>query len=129
LLPMSNSPRLATRFFGHADADARPGSRWRSARSGRGERRRARDVYARRHRLARRNSPVCRRAREFFTRRIDRDGGELAFRRSGDARNEIFARLSAWQDWVFQRPNAVGADGALKRYGSGQRPRFDKTRI
>jgi benzoyl-CoA-dihydrodiol lyase len=42
---------------------------------------------------------------------------------------KIFARLSAWQNWVFQRPNAVGDDGALKRYGSGQRPRFDKTRI
>jgi benzoyl-CoA-dihydrodiol lyase len=42
---------------------------------------------------------------------------------------KIFARLSAWQNWVFQRPNAVGDEGALKRYGSGQRPRFDKTRI
>ncbi len=42
---------------------------------------------------------------------------------------KIFARLSAWQNWVFQRPNAVGDDGALKRYGTGQRPRFDKTRI
>ena len=42
---------------------------------------------------------------------------------------KIFARLSAWQNWVFQRPNAVGDEGALKRYGTGQRPRFDKTRI
>jgi benzoyl-CoA-dihydrodiol lyase len=42
---------------------------------------------------------------------------------------KIFARLSAWQNWVFQRPNAVGDDGALKRYGTGQRPRYDKTRI
>jgi benzoyl-CoA-dihydrodiol lyase len=42
---------------------------------------------------------------------------------------KIFARLSAWQNWVFQRPNAVGDEGALKRYGTGQRPRYDKTRI
>ena len=34
---------------------------------------------------------------------------------------KIFARLTAWQNWVFQRPNAVGDDGALKRYGTGQR--------
>ena len=42
---------------------------------------------------------------------------------------KIFARLSAWQNWVFQRPNAVGDQGALKRYGTGQRPTFDKTRV
>ena len=42
---------------------------------------------------------------------------------------KIFARLSAWQNWVFQRPNAIGDEGALKRYGSGQRPSFDKTRV
>ena len=42
---------------------------------------------------------------------------------------KIFARLSAWQNWVFQRPNAVGNEGALKRYGTGQRPVFDKTRV
>ena len=42
---------------------------------------------------------------------------------------KIFGRLSAWQNWIFQRPNAVGAAGALKRYGSGQRPEFDATRV
>lgn len=41
----------------------------------------------------------------------------------------IFARLTAWQNWVFQRSNAVGEDGALQRYGSGQRPIFDQTRV
>jgi benzoyl-CoA-dihydrodiol lyase len=41
---------------------------------------------------------------------------------------KIFARLTAWQNWIFQRPNAVGADGALKRYGTGTRPDFDKER-
>ena len=42
---------------------------------------------------------------------------------------KIFARLSAWQNWIFQRANAVGENGALKRYGSGQRPVFDPRRV
>jgi benzoyl-CoA-dihydrodiol lyase len=42
---------------------------------------------------------------------------------------KIFARLTAWQNWVFQRANAVGENGALKRYGSGQRPTFDSRRV
>jgi benzoyl-CoA-dihydrodiol lyase len=43
--------------------------------------------------------------------------------------SKIFARLSAWQNWIFQRPNAVGAEGALKRYGTGQKPVFDTQRV
>jgi benzoyl-CoA-dihydrodiol lyase len=43
--------------------------------------------------------------------------------------SKIFARLTAWQNWIFQRPNAVGEEGALKRYGSGQKPAFDTKRI
>jgi benzoyl-CoA-dihydrodiol lyase len=43
--------------------------------------------------------------------------------------SKIFARLSAWQNWIFQRPNAVGEKGALKRYGSGQRAEFDPRRV
>jgi benzoyl-CoA-dihydrodiol lyase len=43
--------------------------------------------------------------------------------------SKIFARLTAWQNWIFQRPNAVGEDGALKRYGSGQKPVFDTRRV
>jgi benzoyl-CoA-dihydrodiol lyase len=41
----------------------------------------------------------------------------------------IFARLTAWQNWVFSRPNAVGEAGALKRFGTGARPRFDWERV
>jgi len=41
----------------------------------------------------------------------------------------IFGRLSAWQNWVFQRPNAVGEGGALKRFGSGTRASFDWERV
>jgi benzoyl-CoA-dihydrodiol lyase len=43
--------------------------------------------------------------------------------------SKIFARLTAWQNWIFQRPNAVGEEGALKRYGTGQKPAFDTTRV
>ena len=42
---------------------------------------------------------------------------------------KIFARLSAWQNWIFQRPNAVGPDGALQRFGTGARPAFDHHRV
>lgn len=41
----------------------------------------------------------------------------------------IFGRLTAWQNWIFNRPNAVGADGALQRYGSGVRGDFDMERV
>jgi len=41
----------------------------------------------------------------------------------------IFGRLTAWQNWIFQRPNAVGDRGALKLYGTGNKPEYDKTRI
>jgi benzoyl-CoA-dihydrodiol lyase len=43
--------------------------------------------------------------------------------------SKIFARLTAWQNWIFQRPNAVGEEGALKRYGTGQKPVFDTRRV
>jgi benzoyl-CoA-dihydrodiol lyase len=43
--------------------------------------------------------------------------------------SKIFARLSAWQNWIFQRPNAVGEKGALKLYGTGARPEFDPRRV
>jgi benzoyl-CoA-dihydrodiol lyase len=42
---------------------------------------------------------------------------------------KIFARLSAWQNWIFLRPNASGPDGALRRYGTGSRASFDRKRV
>ena len=42
---------------------------------------------------------------------------------------KIFGRLTAWQNWVFQRPNAAGKDGALSRYGTGRQPNFQTERI
>ena len=41
----------------------------------------------------------------------------------------IFGRLSAWQNWIFNRPNAVGEKGALKLFGSGSKARFDWERV
>ena len=42
---------------------------------------------------------------------------------------KVFGRLTAWQNWVFSRPNAIGPDGALRRYGSGRRATLDKERV
>ena len=41
----------------------------------------------------------------------------------------IFGRLTAWQNWIFQRPNAVGEDGALQRYGTGVRGKYNMERV
>ncbi len=41
----------------------------------------------------------------------------------------IFGRLTAWQNWIFQRPNAVGEKGALKVYGKGEKSQFDWSRV
>ncbi len=43
--------------------------------------------------------------------------------------SKIFGRLTAWQNWIFYRPNASGPDGALRRYGSGQRGSYDYQRV
>ena len=40
--------------------------------------------------------------------------------------SKIFGRLSAWQNWIFQRPNASGTQGALQAYGTGARAEFDQ---
>ena len=42
---------------------------------------------------------------------------------------KIFGRLTAWQNWIFNRPNASGPEGALRRYGSGQKAVFDRKRV
>ena len=41
----------------------------------------------------------------------------------------VFGRLTAWQNWIFQRPNAVGEKGALKVYGKGEKSQFDWNRV
>lgn len=42
---------------------------------------------------------------------------------------KIFGRLSAWQNWIFTRPNAAGPDGALRRYGTGRKGDYDLERV
>ena len=41
----------------------------------------------------------------------------------------VFGRLTAWQNWIFIRPNAVGEKGALKVYGTGEKAQFDWDRV
>jgi len=54
-------------------------------------------------------------------------GMEASLRFAGPETMEtrIFGRLSAWQNWIFQRPNAIGERGALTTYGKPERPAFD----
>jgi benzoyl-CoA-dihydrodiol lyase len=53
----------------------------------------------------------------------------LRFGGAETMQTKIFGRLSAWQNWIFNRPNAVGEKGALKLFGTGSRARFDWERI
>jgi len=58
-------------------------------------------------------------------------GMEASLRFAGPETLEtkIFGRLTAWQNWIFQRPNATGEDGALKLYGTGNQAKFDTKRV
>jgi benzoyl-CoA-dihydrodiol lyase len=58
-------------------------------------------------------------------------GLEANYRFAGPETMEtkIFGRLTAWQNWIFNRPNASGPDGALRRFGTGQRAQFDRKRV
>ncbi|MGI8678615.1 MAG: 2,3-epoxybenzoyl-CoA dihydrolase [Jatrophihabitans sp.] len=58
-------------------------------------------------------------------------GLEANYRFAGPETMEtkIFGRLTAWQNWIFYRPNASGPDGALRRFGTGQRADFDRKRV
>ncbi len=58
-------------------------------------------------------------------------GLEANYRFAGPETMEtkIFGRLTAWQNWIFTRPNAAGADGALRKFGTGQRASFDRKRV
>ena len=53
----------------------------------------------------------------------------LRFAGKENMATRIFGRLTAWQNWIFQRPNAVGPKGALKVYGTGEKAGFDFTRV
>ncbi|WP_431150728.1 2,3-epoxybenzoyl-CoA dihydrolase [Acidovorax facilis] len=53
----------------------------------------------------------------------------LRFASKENMNTRIFGRLTAWQNWIFNRPNAVGDKGALKVYGTGQKAGFDLNRV
>ncbi|CAN5316927.1 2,3-epoxybenzoyl-CoA dihydrolase [soil metagenome] len=53
----------------------------------------------------------------------------LRFASKENMNTRIFGRLTAWQNWIFQRPNAVGEKGALKVYGTGEKAHFDMNRV
>ena len=53
----------------------------------------------------------------------------LRFSQKENMATRIFGRLTAWQNWIFQRPNAVGEKGALKVYGKGEKVAFDMNRV
>ena len=53
----------------------------------------------------------------------------LRFNSQENMFTRIFGRLTAWQNWIFQRPNAVGEKGALKVYGKGDKAAFDWNRV
>jgi len=53
----------------------------------------------------------------------------LRFAQKENMATRIFGRLTAWQNWIFQRPNAVGEKGALKVYGKGEKVQFDMNRV
>ena len=53
----------------------------------------------------------------------------LRFSGAETAETKIFGRLSAWQNWIFIRPNATGEQGALKLFGKGSKPKFDRERV
>ena len=53
----------------------------------------------------------------------------LRFAQKENMATRVFGRLTAWQNWIFQRPNAVGEKGALKVYGKGDKAAFDWNRV
>ena len=61
--------------------------------------------------------------------RINACDGNLRFGAGETMETRVFGRLSAWQNWIFIRPNAVGETGALKVFGTGSKAKFDWDRV
>ena len=121
-LPMANGlARLASRFLGDPDAicdKALGAASSLDAAAAAGAR--ARDVCARRHRLGRRSADRDRGAGELSPDALTGMEANLRFPGRRRWRRRSSARLSAWQNWIFQRPNAVGERA---RYGATASPR------
>ena len=131
-LPMGNGlTRLATRFLGDADGAGRGGEvgarrRWR-------RRRRRSSAWSPSRRTTSTGRKRCgSRVEERASFSPDAlTGLEANYRFAGPETIEtkIFGRLTAWQNWIFYRPNASGPDGALRAYGTGKRADFDRKRV
>ena len=132
--------RVPGRQRPHPARDAVPGGGGRAPgeSSGRGRappRRRGRrgapdrDLHARRHRLGGRGARRRRGTLELFPDALVGMEASLRFPGPETMESKIFGRLSAWQNWIFQRPNAVGERGALMLYGTGRGAEFDRRRV
>ena len=130
--PMSNDlTRLATRFLGEP-AERRDGQgRDGQAAGGRG----LREPRPRHRRRSTTSTGTTRCASSWRSAPPSRADGltgmeaNLRFAGPETMETKIFGRLTAWQNWIFQRPNAAGAEGALKRYGSGVKANFNPERV
>jgi benzoyl-CoA-dihydrodiol lyase len=128
--PMPNGlTRLAARFYEDANAIAAVREQAGKPLDGPPPKHWPDHGRARRHRLGRRNPHRHRGTREPVARRADRPGSQPALRRPRNMETRIFGRLTAWQNWIFNRPNAVGEHGALKVFGTGNKARFDWDRV
>jgi benzoyl-CoA-dihydrodiol lyase len=123
--------RLKTRFLDD-DASVKQidAARDRVIEAPRRPQARPRHLHARRHRLGGRGARGDRGARQLLARRPDRHGGQPALGRAPRRwRPRSSAASAAWQNWIFQRPNAVGDEGALKLYGTGRRADYKRERV
>ena len=130
--PMSNGlTRLATRFLGEpesvdtAKAEIRRAAATpRTARASASSPRRPTTSTGRT-----RCASSSRSAPRFSADGLTGMEANLRFAGPETMETKIFGRLTAWQNWIFQRPNAAGAEGALKRYGTGVKANFNPERV
>ncbi|GII30234.1 2,3-epoxybenzoyl-CoA dihydrolase [Planotetraspora mira] len=130
-LPMGNGlTRLGTRFHGDADALATAGARAGEALEAEDAERLGLVTFAPDDIDWADEVRIAIEERASFSPDA-LTGLEANYRFAGPETIEtkIFGRLAAWQNWIFYRPNASGPDGALRRFGTGQRADFDKKRV
>ena len=128
--PMGNGlTRLGTRFLGRAEPRQRAQGRdRRGARCRDGRRARPGHLHPRRHRLGGRGAAGLEERAGFSPDGLIGMAANLRFAGPETMETKIFARLSAWQNSILQRPNATGPEGALKLYGTGKQSKYDRKR-
>ena len=127
-LPMANGlSRLEQQVLGaRGPTRRRAEAGRRTARRSGGGGGRPGHVHLRRHRLGRGAAHRAGGAGLLQPGCADRHGGAAPVHRPGNGGDQDLGRLSAWQNWIFQRPNAAGSEGALRRYGTGRRPAYHR---